>query len=191
VRIRFRWLKGKRDGHKSAARKFKPLIFLIESPSQACNLIADLPSLLYTGLEHGRFGKDKTIRDLLADPYFRLQHDPIVTKLPVFLRAAGPNNQELYSSNPIDSPDLKTLLKAACREVGLQCRVCMYVWRRGFLAPQGTHQTMLQDNMLIIHATISGIVRLRTIMTMVLVIKTSLLCVLGRTWNRLELFGTA
>jgi hypothetical protein len=116
-------------------------------------------------------GDSATIRDLLADPSFSLQHDPIVTKLPVFLSAAGPNNQELYSSNPIDSPDLNALLKAACREVGLQCRVCMYVWRREFLAEQGTHQTMLQDDMLIIHATITGIVRLRTIMTMVLVIK--------------------
>jgi len=38
---------------------------------------------------------------------------------------------------------------------------------------------------------ISGIVRLRAIMTMVLVIKTSLLYVLGRTWNLVELFGTA
>jgi hypothetical protein len=46
---------------------------------------------------------------------------------------------------------------------------------------------MLQDNMLTIHMTISRIVRLRTILAMVLVIKTSLFCVLGRTRNRLEL----
>jgi hypothetical protein len=134
VRIHSRWLNGKTDGHKSAAHKFKPLSFLIESPSQACNLIADLPSLLLcTGLERGLFGKDKTVRDLLADPSFRLQHDPIFTKPPVFLRAAGPNNQELHSSNPIYSSDLNAPLKAACREVGLQCRVSMYAWRPEFL----------------------------------------------------------
>lgn len=58
VRIHFRWLKGKRDGHKSTAHKFKPLSFLIESQSQACNLIADLPFLLLSmGLKAGLFGK--------------------------------------------------------------------------------------------------------------------------------------
>jgi hypothetical protein len=67
------------------------------------------------------------------DPSFSLQHDPIVTKLPVFLRAAGPNNQELHSSNPIYSSDLNVPLKAACREVALRCQVRIDVWRRGIL----------------------------------------------------------
>jgi hypothetical protein len=68
----------------------------------------------------GLFGKDKTARDLLADLSFHLQHDLIVTKLPVSLRASGPKNQELHSSNPIYSSDLNASLKAACQEVGLQ-----------------------------------------------------------------------
>ena len=77
--------------------------------------------LLYTGLECGLFGKDKTVRHLLARSILLPSTDPIVTKLLIFLRAAGPNNQELHSSNAIYSSDLNVPLKAAYREVAFQC----------------------------------------------------------------------
>src|ERR1700728_1645440 len=69
----------------------------------------------------GYSAKTRRFDIFLPDPSFRLQHDPIVTKLLIFLRAAGPNNQELHSSNPIYSSDLNVPLKAAYREVAFQC----------------------------------------------------------------------
>lgn len=131
VRIHVKWLKGRRDPHRSGSVAFKPLTFLCLPPVEAYNLIADIPSLLFcSGFERGLFGKAKRLEDLLSDPSFRLPLDPDVKKLPVFLQAVGPNNLGLHQTDPMAAPSFNGPLQAACREVGLQCRVSMYVWRR-------------------------------------------------------------
>jgi hypothetical protein len=108
VRIHFRWLKGKRDGHKSAAHKFKPLSFLIESPSQACNLIADLPFLLLsTGLKAGYSAKDKTGSRSSCRSILPSSARPNCHKATSFLacRRAKQSRTALFKSNLLFRPE--------------------------------------------------------------------------------------
>lgn len=78
-------------------------------------------------------GNSRKIRDLLRHLYFRLQQNPVLKNLLVFLRAAAPNALDLNANESMRTSAFNGPLQAACREVELRRQVSTYDWQWEFL----------------------------------------------------------
>jgi len=136
LRVRIRWLKGRRDPYAVTGR-LQGVEFLLKPCSAPENLVVDCTWLLtMLALERGLFG-GQTYDELMVSPRSRLVQNPTIAKRPVFAALKGSNNPEMDFDKAMKAGAFNLPLQQACKVAGLATRATMYVFRREFITTVG------------------------------------------------------